>query len=74
MRSAELAARLGVSRVTAFKRVQSGAIPAQMVGHRYVISGETASALMRKRADKIEAGVERVFAEYGDALERLGRE
>ena len=70
----QLAEVLGVSRVTAYKRVRSGAIPAQMIGHSYVIPAETVAALVEERASRIEDAVKRVVAEYGSALERLGRE
>ena len=70
----QLAERLGVSRITAYNRVRRGEIPAQRVGRNYIVSSETASALVQERADQIKAAVKRVVTEYGEALELLGRE
>jgi excisionase family DNA binding protein len=70
----QLAARLGVSRVTIYHRVVRGSIPAEKPGRDYIISAQTAHRLTRERHARISAGVHRVVSEYGSVLERLGRE
>lgn len=70
----QLAERLGVSRVTAWKRVRDGQIAAQKVGHSYIVSADTVSDLVRERENQIRAAVKRVVAEYGSVLELLSKE
>jgi excisionase family DNA binding protein len=70
----QLAARLGVSRITVYHRVVRGSIPAEKPGRDYIISARTAQRLTRERNAQIAAGVRRVVSEYGSVLERLGRE
>jgi excisionase family DNA binding protein len=75
----ELAHLLGVSRVSVFKKIRSGAIRAEKVGRNYIVSAEEIAAILglfvsEKRRREIDKSVERAVREYGDALRRLGRE
>lgn len=70
----QLAEWLGVSRVTAWKRVRDGQIAAQKVGHNYIVSADTVSDLVRERENQIRAAVKKVVAEYGSVLELLSKE
>ena len=75
----ELARRLGVSRITIYKRVKKGQIPATRVGRIYVITDRTIRAILGRRITArqrklIDTAVLRVVREYGEVLKRLGRE
>ncbi len=70
---------LGISRTAVFKRVKSGKLKAIRTGRNYAIP-ETAlkvapdRPLNAKTKAKIESGVRRVVAEYGETLKLLGKE
>ncbi len=75
----ELADRLGVSRVTIFKKIKNGQIKGEKIGRNYIIPkselGETANEeLTDKLKKEIEKGVNKVISEYGETLKRLGKE
>jgi excisionase family DNA binding protein len=75
----ELARYLGVSRITIYNRVKKGQIPATKVGNTYVITDKTTGEIMGKtvgdRGKKvIEKAVKRTVREYGEVLEKLGKE
>ena len=75
----ELAKLLGVSRVTIYKRVKEGQIPATKVGRMYVITDESVAEILGKRVTKkdkerINLAVDKTMREYGDVLKRLGNE
>lgn len=75
----ELAALLGVSRVTIFNKIKKGEITAEKIGRNYIIpkenTGITAKdALTDNLKSEISRGVTKVLDEYGDVLKRLGKE
>lgn len=77
--TAELAHMLGVSRVTVFNKIRSGAIHAEKVGRNYVIPREEMAAALgvfvsARRRREIDKSIEKTVREYGDALRRLGKE
>lgn len=75
----ELARLLGVSRITVYKRVRSGKIPATMIGRTYVIKDKVVMDILGKKLTakgkkRIDSAVRKVVREYGEVLKRLGRE
>lgn len=75
----QLAKMLGLSRVTVYRKVKSGEIPATKVGHTYVISNAEISEILgeelsEKSKKKIDKAIKKVFQEYGETLKLLGRE
>ncbi|MDD4607193.1 MAG: hypothetical protein PHS07_02540 [Patescibacteria group bacterium] len=80
---AELAKIIGISRIAVFKRIKKEQIPAEKIGHSYVISmdyideitkGNHARALTEKEKREIQEAVERVINEYSKTLQLLGKE
>ena len=72
---AELAKILGVSRITVFKRIKKGQIPAEKIGRAYVISMDNVNeltqeakngALTGSQKEVIKEAVEKVVKEYGE--------
>lgn len=77
--TAEIAKILGISRVAVFKKIKSGEIKATRVGRNYVISDKVLTQVLGKKFTanqkrEIEAAVRKTVKEYGDVLQRLGRE
>jgi excisionase family DNA binding protein len=75
----QLAKMLGVSRVTIYRKVKSGRIPAVKVGHTYVITDDEIETILAKELtsrdkSRIESLVKRVVNEYGETLKLLGKE
>jgi len=80
---AELAKKLGISRIAVFKRIQKGQINAEKVGRSYVISmddvnsitGETNNKNLTEDQKKdIKKAVAKTVKEYGETLRLLGQE
>ncbi|NQV88603.1 MAG: excisionase family DNA-binding protein [Parcubacteria group bacterium] len=80
---AELAKKLGISRVAVFKRIKKGQIQAEKIGRSYAISMENvseitggldANVLTEAKKSEIETAVEKVVKEYGETLRLLGKE
>jgi len=74
-----LAKLLGVSRITVYKRVKRGDIPARKIGKMYVITDRTVMDLLGKGVSsrtrqQIETAVRKTVSDYGDLLKRLGSE
>lgn len=77
--TSELAAILGVSRVTIHKKIKNGEIEAVKIGRIHAIPksylaevfGKTIS---KKRKRTIEKAVHKTIEEYGEVLLKLGRE
>ena len=74
-----LAELLGVSRITIYKRVKKGQIPATKVGKTYIITDQTVKRILGKKLTdegkaKIDAAVHRTVQEYGEVLKKLGKE
>lgn len=77
--TAEVAKILGVSRISVFKKIQSGEIKARKVGRNYVIEAAEISSVLGvilspERKKKIEKSVDKTVKEYGEALRKLGKE
>ncbi|HEC66037.1 MAG TPA: DNA-binding protein [bacterium] len=75
----EMAKILGISRIAVFKKIKSGEIKAIKVGRNYVISDKVLNRVLSKRLTPkqkkvIETAVHKTVKEYGDVLQRLGRE
>ena len=75
----QLAEMLGLSRTTVYRKVKSGKIPAQKIGHAYIISDKTISQILSKEPSKqdkkqISKAVQKVVKEYGETLKLLGNE
>lgn len=75
----EIAKILGISRIAVFKKIKSGEIKATKVGRNYVISDRVLNRVLSKRLTPkqkkvIETAVRKTVKEYGDVLQRLGRE
>ena len=75
----QLAKMLGVSRITIYRKVKSGQIPAKKIGHTYVITDDEIQRILSKELtsrdkSKIEKLVKRVVEEYGETLKLLGKE
>ncbi len=77
--TSEAAKYLGVSRVTVFKKIQKGEIPAKKVGRNYVILRESiiggiSKPLTPDAKHQIDGAIERTVREYGETLRLLGNE
>ena len=76
----EAAERLGLSRVTVFRKIKEGKIKAEKIGRNFVIPAseiETATAAGAKERiapDEIDQAVKRAVKDYGQTLKQLGRE
>jgi len=73
----QLAAEMGVSRVTIYQRVRRGEIAATRVGRNYVISADTVREVLGldttpDRTRRVSRAVGRAVVEYGDLLKWLG--
>lgn len=76
---AEVAEILGISRIAVFRKIKSGKIQAIKVGRAFAVPKEEVeiilgNALNDKQKQLIDEGVKKTVAEYGDVLERLGKE
>lgn len=75
----ELADILGTTRVTVFRKIKKGEIPAEKIGRNFIIFkkdipeilGESLSEKTKKEIDK---GVKKIIKEYGETLRLLGKE
>ncbi len=77
--TSELAAIIGVSRVTIYKRIKKGDIDAIRIGRNYVVPKHYVSEVYKRkitatRKKLIEKAVRKVVKEYGDVLIKLGQE
>lgn len=75
----QLAKLLGVSRITIYKRVKKGQIPATKVGKTYIITDETVTSILGKKTTEkgkklIDTAVRKTVQEYGEVLKQLGKE
>jgi excisionase family DNA binding protein len=76
---AEVGRLLGISRIAVFRKVKRGEIDAVRIGRSWAVPARALDyllgrALGEKAAKEIDAAVRRVVDEYGEVLERLGRE
>lgn len=75
----ELSDILGEDRVTVFRKIKKGQIPAEKIGRNFVIFKKDipeilGESLSKKTKKEIEKGVEKVVKEYGETLKLLGKE
>ena len=75
----QLAEMMGVSRTTVYRRVKSGEILAERVGHAHLIpEGEVhrllSTELTESDKERIDRAVKKAIKEYGEVLKRLGEE
>jgi excisionase family DNA binding protein len=75
----QLAQLLGVSRIAIYKRVKKGQIPAIKIGRMYVITDKTIASILGNEVTetgkrRIDAAIHRTVREYGEVLNKLGRE
>ncbi len=75
----ELAAQIGVSRITVYNRVKAGKIPSELIGNRYLIPRKVAEQIILEHnapmeKQWIENAVKMVLSQYGDVMERLAKE
>lgn len=71
----ELAKILGISRIAVFKRIKKGSIKAIKIGRNYAIPVDdiVGGELSNKNTKQIQNAVEKVVAEYGEVLQKLGK-
>ncbi len=78
--TAELAKKIGVSRITVFRWIKEGKLKAERIGRNYVISEDAVKRLVPKAESQEEKekdlgeAVRKVVREYGDTLKKLGAE
>lgn len=77
--TSEAAKILGISRVAVFNRIKRGTMHAEKIGRNFAIpKEELESNLGRDISEEekriLEAGVRKVIEEYGETLQRLGKE
>ncbi|MBS3819402.1 helix-turn-helix domain-containing protein [bacterium] len=75
----QLAQILGMSRIAVYRKVKNGEIQALRIGKNFAIPKRTIAGILGKDLtdqDKkeIDKAVKKSVEEYGDVLERLGRE
>ncbi|MEI6144640.1 MAG: excisionase family DNA-binding protein [Candidatus Berkelbacteria bacterium] len=74
----EASSILGLDRTQVFRLIQSGKIPAVKIGRNFAIKksdmGIYGGEVSTKEKKNIEQSVDRVFAEYGDVIKKLGEE
>ncbi len=75
----QLARILGVSRISIYKKVKKGQIPARRIGRTYAIADKTITEILGKRVttrgrQQIDEALEKTVQEYGEVLKKLSRE
>jgi excisionase family DNA binding protein len=77
--TAELAKKVGVSRITVFRWIREGKLKAIRVGRNYVIEEKEANNLappvesQEQKEKELGEAVKKVVREYGSTLKRLGK-
>ena len=76
---AQVGRLLGISRIAVYKKVRKGEIEAIRIGRSWAVPASALEhllgrALREKEKKEIDAVVRRVVDEYGEVLEKLGRE
>jgi len=77
--TAEAAKILGISRVAVFNRIKAGKLKAMKIGRNFAIPKEELENNLGRELSEEEKhilaeGVRRVIKEYGETLQRLGKE
>lgn len=75
----ELADILGTTRVTIFRKIKKGEIPAEKIGRNFIIYKKDmpeilGESISEKTKREIEKGVKKVVREYKETLKLLGKE
>ncbi|KKQ74136.1 MAG: binding domain protein, excisionase family protein [Berkelbacteria bacterium GW2011_GWB1_38_5] len=74
----EAAKLLGISREAVLKKINTGKLKAERIGHIFAIPknelGFDGQTLSKEQEEIIEAGVKKTVKEYGETLKRLGKE
>ena len=75
----EAAKLLGISREAVLKRIHAGKLKAERIGHVFAIPKKELGMsdgrkLSKAQEEIITAGVKKTVKEYGETLEKLGRE
>jgi excisionase family DNA binding protein len=76
---ADVGRLLGISRIAVYQKVKKGEIEAVRVGRSWAVPAKSLEyvlgrSLREKDKVEIEAAVKRVVVEFGDVLEKLGKE
>jgi len=76
---AEVAKIMGISRIAVFQKVKKGDLEAVRIGRSWAVPAKALDSVLGRilrPAEKItiEAAVRKVVIEYGEVLERLGKE
>ncbi len=71
-----LAELLGVSRISIYKKVKKGQIPAIRIGRNYAITDQTIAQVLgeelsEKRKRQIDAAIKKTVEQYGEVLREL---
>jgi excisionase family DNA binding protein len=77
--TSEAAKILGISRIAVFNRIKKGKLKAMQIGRNFAIpKEELEDNLGRELSEEekffLEEGVKKVIKEYGETLQRLGKE
>lgn len=77
--TSEAAKILKVSRITIFNRIKTGKLAAIRIGRNYAIPKEELETnlgreLSEEEKAALSEGVKKAIAEYGETLQRLGKE
>ena len=72
-----LAELLGVSRISIYKKVKKGQIPAIRIGRNYAITDQTIAQVLgeelsEKGKRQIDAAITKTVEQYGEVLRELG--
>ncbi len=72
-----MAELLGVSRISIYKKVKKGQIPAIRIGRNYAITDQTIAQVLgeelsEKRKRQIDAAIKKTVEQYGEVLRELG--
>ena len=71
----QVAALLGISRISVFNKIKKGEIKAIKVGRNYIIETDDVIGenLTEEEKRNISVAVDRTVSEYGEVLRKLGR-
>ena len=72
----QLAKLLGVSRISIYKKVKKGQIPAIRIGRNYAITDQTIAQVLgeelsEKEKRQIDAAIKKTVEQYGEVLREL---
>lgn len=74
----EAAELMGYSRIHVVRLINAGQIKAKKVGRSFIVDKTTLPGVYKELSDKekseVDKAVKKVFAEYGEAIRKLGKE